>query len=1028
MNHDDNPFHLLTESSPDAIFIGVEGHFRYLNPAALRLFGAESAAQLLGQSLLDRIHPDDREFVAGRIRQSREQGTMAPLVEERYLRLDGSVVEVEVAAVPFRYDGETGGLVFVRDITRRKQIESALERERAFLRQVIDSAPNVIFVKDRGGRYLLANEAAARAYGTTVEKMQGRIDTDFTAHTDEISSLHRDDTDVIDFGRGRLIASEAVTLAEGAVHWFRTSKTPLYNQNGECDKVLGVATDISEIKRAQAELQKNQKLLQSIIDNTTAVIFVKDLEGRYLLINRRYCDLFGITTDAMVGRTDADLFPAEVAEAIQAADRVVLAAGEPREFEEVVPHEDGPHTYLALKFPLRNEDGRPYALCGIATDITERQQHQEQVRALNQSLEQRVAARTRALDEAQARLREALELNENILMTSEIGIAAYHHAGRCVMANPAYSDAFGHTPAQALAQDFRTIPSWRDTGLLALAERVLAGGGTETCEKRFAITGASHIWLSCQLSRFASGGEPHLLVMIHDITEERTTKEALAESERHFRTLADNVPDNIMRCDCRGRLLYLNPSLLQTFGRASGELLGDTLDEIFPEGQLSALHETILRVGESARSEEIERRFSRNDGRLFYLEFRVVAERSSDGRPVSVLAVGRDVTQRRKYEEELRLAASVFHSSAEGVLVTDAAGTILSVNPAFSEITGYSEAEAIGRRPSLLRSERHEPEFYEAMWECLATAGCWQGEIWNRRKGGEAYLEWLTINRIDDHTGNPVRYVSVFHDITEMRRKDERIRHIAFHDALTGLPNRMLLQDRLKHALARAEREEARLSVTFIDLDRFKAINDSLGHEVGDNLLQEVGQRIKGQLRAMDTVARLGGDEFVVLMEDLEGSGACATLAEKLITEIARPMTLAGHTVEVGASMGIAFYPDDGTDCVELMKRADMAMYAAKEAGRNTYRFFQSQMLEHTSQRLALEMALRHAIAHDELELHYQPKVDLASGRPLGFEALVRWRHPERGVPAGRRMAGPWAERYDCRQRFGPPARRRRLS
>ena len=258
---------------------------------------------------------------------------------------------------------------------------------------------------------------------------------------------------------------------------------------------------------------------------------------------------------------------------------------------------------------------------------------------------------------------------------------------------------------------------------------------------------------------------------------------------------------------------------------------------------------------------------------------------------------------------------------------------------------------------------------------------------------------WIAINRINGVVGAPLRYASVFHDITELRRKDEQIRHQAFHDALTGLPNRALMQDRLLHALERAKREAGRLSVTFIDLDRFKAINDGLGHDVGDLLLQEVARRIKSRMRTADTVARLGGDEFVVLMEDLREVGDCADLAQELIAEIARPMELSGHAVEISASMGMAFYPEDGSNPLELMKRADLAMYAAKSAGRNTYRFFQQDMQDQVSQRLALEMALRLAFTQRNLELHYQPKVDLGHGQGyFGVEALVRWRHPLRGL------------------------------
>ncbi len=290
------------------------------------------------------------------------------------------------------------------------------------------------------------------------------------------------------------------------------------------------------------------------------------------------------------------------------------------------------------------------------------------------------------------------------------------------------------------------------------------------------------------------------------------------------------------------------------------------------------------------------------------------------------------------------MAASVFHHTLEGIMITDERGMILSVNPAFSELTGYSQAEAVGRSTPFLRSERHDDQFYRHIWSTIRERGSWRGELWNRHKDGSDYLVWLTINPIQEPDGSPPRYVSVFHDITELRRKDERIHHLAFHDALTNLPNRALLHDRLGQAIERAQREQTRLSVTFIDLDRFKIVNDTLGHDIGDLLLQEVAQRIKKRLRSMDTVARMGGDEFVILTENLKTPDDCATLAQALINEISRPMELLGHQVQVGASLGSAFFPDDGLDATELMKRADTAMYAAKAAGRNTYRFYHAEM------------------------------------------------------------------------------------
>lgn len=291
-------------------------------------------------------------------------------------------------------------------------------------------------------------------------------------------------------------------------------------------------------------------------------------------------------------------------------------------------------------------------------------------------------------------------------------------------------------------------------------------------------------------------------------------------------------------------------------------------------------------------------------------------------------------------EEDLRLAAAVYEHSSEGIMVTDADARILIVNPAFTDITGFRQEEVIGQTPSVLRSNRHSEQFYRDMWTALVETGAWQGNLWNRRKDGEAYLISMTINRAADHSSKNVRYVAVFRDITDSHIKDEQIKHLAFHDALTDLPNRLILKDRLQHAIARAQREHTRLALIYIDLDHFKEINDTLGHDVGDLLLQEVAERIRGDLRASDTAVRMGGDEFVILMEAQDQRDDCSRVSTNLIDRISRPMTLKGHSVKVGASLGVAFFPDDAQDMATLLMRADTAMYAAKAAGRNTFRFY----------------------------------------------------------------------------------------
>lgn len=347
--------------------------------------------------------------------------------------------------------------------------------------------------------------------------------------------------------------------------------------------------------------------------------------------------------------------------------------------------------------------------------------------------------------------------------------------------------------------------------------------------------------------------------------------------------------------------------------------------------------------------------------------------------------------------ERIRLASVAIEHIAAGLMVTDAEGRVVEVNPAFSEITGYAAGQMLGRPASQLESDRHEPEFYRQMWAAARDSGRWDGEVWSRRADGGLFLERRSIDAVPGDDGRVSHYVFVINDITESHEKDERIRFLAFHDALTGLPNRFLLEDRLRHGIETARRERQQLGLMFLDLDQFKAINDGLGHDVGDLLLKEVAARIKGELRQCDTVARLGGDEFVVLVRGLRDQGHYEALMSKLIETISQPLTVLSHRLNVGTSLGVAIYPQDGQDPATLMRNADLAMYAAKAGGRGMYRFFEAGMSQSAVIRLELETALRQAQRQGELSLHYQPKTAALSGEVVGYEALMRWFNPQRG-------------------------------
>lgn len=378
--------------------------------------------------------------------------------------------------------------------------------------------------------------------------------------------------------------------------------------------------------------------------------------------------------------------------------------------------------------------------------------------------------------------------------------------------------------------------------------------------------------------------------------------------------------------------------------------------------------------------------------------------------------------------KDLHLARQVIEAALDGVMIVDEQGLIEYVNPAFTHLTGYEAEEVMGQNPRLLQSGRHDATFYEGLWGELLQGGHWQGEIWNRRKDGQVFAAWQTINSIRASDGHITKFAAIFSDITERKKDEERVRALAYFDPLTSLPNRRLFTDRVTLALAAAQRHSKLLAVMFLDLDLFKRINDTLGHDVGDAVLVEVAKRLQGTLREGDTVARLGGDEFVVLLPELDDPADAVRLAKRLIDAVTAPMLLADRELHVTTSVGIALCPEDAQDTDRLLKCADMALYQAKETGRNNFQLHSAAMNARSAARLSTEARLREAVEKDEMTLAYQVKVDMTTGKVCGTEALVRWSHPELGVvppvefiPLAERMGlmpdlGKWVLRTACRQ------------
>lgn len=450
-------------------------------------------------------------------------------------------------------------------------------------------------------------------------------------------------------------------------------------------------------------------------------------------------------------------------------------------------------------------------------------------------------------------------------------------------------------------------------------------------------------------------------------------------------------------------VLFLNPEAERLFGISEQEAIGQPLDAIVQsvapvvDGEPEVCRGfSCLLNGEPARETvEITVR-ALASGRIFPVDCVISLAHEVGGQQLAVISF-HDISERRQAEQRLRLSDKVFEYSAEAIMVTDSAGIILNVNPAFTWLTGYRPDEVIGRTPRILASGRHDKAFYEALWSALLAEGHWSGEIWDRRKDGSFYPKWIIINAIRENE-RTTHYVALFYDISERKENEERINFLAHHDHLTGLPNRLMFKERMGLALLRAARADSRLALIFIDLDRFKNINDSLGHHTGDQLLIEVSRRLTASVRLSDTVARLGGDEFVVVVENIDGQNDAAQVAIKVHAMLGQPFVIEGKTLHAPPSMGISLYPDDGHDVETLMKQADTAMYQVKAAGRNNWTFYTSRMNDEVQERIALENDLRLALERGEFLLHYQPQWDLAAGCLFGWEALLRWQHPERGM------------------------------
>jgi diguanylate cyclase (GGDEF)-like protein/PAS domain S-box-containing protein len=798
------------------------------------------------------------------------------------------------------------------------------------------------------------------------------------------------------------------------------------------DLAFGVMTLRAGVERQGVEkaIHAAQQVFRALVENSPDIIARYDHDCRRTYVNPKYLEVAQIAEQDLLGTAPSSRSPLPAASAavLQNLLRVVLNSGVAECMDIAWPQAGATHgCYNVCAFPELDREGRVVGVMTVSRDITE----------LKRAAQERVAHLRyfENMDRVNRAIQQAKDIEQMMSDVLDIVLSIFA-CDRASLVYPCDPAAVSwRVPMERTRPDCPglfaqgiEIPMAPDQARMFQASRmsdapVRFGTGSAYppppgMEEQFGEL------FGLGLAIYPKVGKPWEFMVQHcsgpwawTAEDERIFQEIgrrladgltslqayrdLGESETRLRTLVQSIPDLVWLKDTEGVFLTCNPQFERAVAMPQAAVVGRTdydfvdkeLADFFRENDRKAMV-----AGRPCTNEEWIT-FADNGYRGLF-ETTKTPMRDEAGRVIGVLGIARDITERRKIEEQVRIAATAFEAQ-EGIVITDADRRILRVNRAFSDITGYAPEDVVGQTPRLLKSGRHDDVFYQAMWDRIRGEGSWQGEIWNRRKSGEIYPEWLNITGVKNDRGEISHYVGTLIDITARKAAEQEIEHLAFYDLLTHLPNRRLLQDRLHQALAGSARSRRKGALLLIDLDNFKILNDTSGHDVGDQLLVEVAGRLVGCVRDGDTIARLGGDEFVVMLEDLsespqEAAAQAKGVGEKILSALNQSYAIADREHHSTPSIGITLFIDVEDSVEELLKQADIAMYQAKAAGRNTLRFFDPQMQATLAARAVLEAALRLAIQGRQFVLHYQPQVDGA--RVIGAEALIRWEHPERGM------------------------------
>ena len=948
-----------------------------VGPAVKTLLGFAPNELLSGKvRLRDRVHPDDAAL-ADSIFSTNDKGRPRSFV----LRLRHADGRIRVAKGQSKRKLGGGGealleLLLQNARTVKEPDDAKLAASFKFL---LKRVSDFVYIKNRNHVILATNRNIPDLTESAQDWTELAGQTDYDLHPEEMADAnYRLEEKVLAEDEGAEHVVHVRTQDHG-LRWINDRKYPLKGSRGEVIGILGVAPDVTEYAEPHERLHESEETLREVqriaglgsyrFDFGKGVWTSSDVMDQIFGIDKDYNHSF----DGWAALVHPDDRSAMVA---YFKDEVI---GQRRPFDKeyrIVRPSDGKARWVHGLGQLEFDDqGNPVKMLGTIRDITE------------------------------ARLaKESLQESKNLLQLfiehAPVAIAMLDREMRYIEVSRRWLEMLGISDRSLSGQSHYQYLSTLPGSMRAEHRQALAGETTPIREGEISRPDGSQHWVRREMRPWfgGDGQVAGVILFVEDITEARQAQESLRESKELLQLFTQHAPVALAMFDREMRYVAMSRRWIESYGLDEDKILGHSHYEVFPEipERWKALHRRALE-GESIRSEED--RFDRADGGTQWLRWELVPWRTGDGSVGGIIIFVDDITKQKETENRMRLAASVFTGAREGITITDPHGSILEVNDAFTRITGYSREEAIGQNPRILKSGLQGNDFYENMWSTLARDGHWSGEMWNRTKAGDIYAEMLSINAIRDGDGKTTQYVALFSDISEIKEKQQQLDHIAHYDALTGLPNRPLFADRLRQAMAHAHRNKQVLAVAYFDLDGFKEINDRHGHPVGDALLTAMAFRMKRVMREGDTLARLGGDEFAAVMLDLDNAKAVAPALNRLLGAASEEAQIGEVFLQVSASAGVTFYPqEEEVDADVLLRQSGQAMYQAKLAGRNRYHFFDaSEDLLTRSHNEDIEH-IRKALDARQFLIHYQPKVNMRTGRVIGAEALVRWQHPTRGL------------------------------